>query len=137
MASEPETRRQEISSTRLWFGFAASLLAWLGLGISDVLITWRECLHHEQYGGPSSHPGLDMLNIGLFCLLLAIAIVAGLMSYQNWRKLSGQVEILRAEATGSHEYVALLGVFISLTFGMGIVWLGVPLLIITLCVRTR
>lgn len=137
MASESETRKEKVSSTRLWFGFAAGVLAWLGLGISDVLLTWRECLHNEAYGGASGHPGLDMLNIGLFCLLLAIAIVAGIMSYQNWRKLSGQVRIYRAEATGSREYFALLGVFISLTFGMGIVWLGIPLFIITLCVRTR
>ena len=69
--------------------------------------------------------------------MLATAAIAGVMSYRNWRQLAGQVNIYRAEATGSREYLALLGVFMSVTLGIGIIWLGLPLLIISLCVRTR
>jgi hypothetical protein len=137
MASETETRQRHVSPARLWFGFAAAGFAWLGLGISDVLITWRECIHSETFGGASSHPGLRTLNIALFALLLAIAVTAGVMSYFNWRKIAGEVKILHAEGTGSREYFALLGVFISITLGMGMVWLGIPVLILSLCVRIR
>jgi hypothetical protein len=137
MATETTFRSREVSRKRLWFGLSAAALCWMGLGIADVLITWRECLHQEQFGGASSHPGMLTLNIVIFLVLLAIAIVAGVMSYRNWRLLAGQVKIYRAEANGSHEYLALLGVFISITLGLGIIWFGIPLMILSLCVRTR
>ena len=137
MATEATPRSQEVSQIGLWFGFCAAALCWIGLGIADVLITWRECLHLEQFGGASSHPGLLTLNIVIFFALLAIAIGAGIVSYRNWRRLSGGVRLVRAEATGVREYLALIGVFISVTMGMGIIWLGIPLLILQLCVRIR
>ena len=33
--------------------------------------------------------------------------------------------------------MALAGIFVSATLGLGIVWLGLPLFIIDLCVRAR
>jgi hypothetical protein len=137
MATEATSRSQEVSPIGLWFGFSAAALCWVGLGIADVLITWRECLHHERFGGASSHPGLLTLNIVIFFTLLAITIVAGIVSYRNWRRLSGEVPLARAEATGMREYLALIGVFMSVTMGLGIIWLGIPLLILQLCVRIR
>jgi len=137
MATEASSRSQEVSQVGLWFGFSAAALCWVGLGIADVLITWRECLHREQFGGASSHPGLLTLNIVIFFALLAIAIVSGIVSYRNWRRLSGEAQLARAEATGMREYLALIGVFMSVTMGLGIVWLGIPLLIVQLCVRIR
>lgn len=137
MASQTETPRQHVSPGRLWFGFSAAAFAWLGLGISDVLITWRECIHREAFGGASSHPGLRTLNIALFAVLLAIAVAAGVMSYRNWRRLAGEVNLLHAEGTGRREYLALIGVFISITLGIGMIWLGIPVLILSLCVRIR
>jgi hypothetical protein len=137
MATEATSRSQEVSQIGLWFGFSAAALCWMGLGIADVLITWRECLHHEQFGGASSHSGLLSLNIFIFFALLAIAIVAGIVSYRNWRRLSGEVKLCNAEATGSREYLALIGVFISVTLGIGMIWLGIPLLFLSLCVRIR
>src|SRR5487761_1223942 len=137
MASGTQTRRRDVSPARLWFGFSAAAFARLGLGISDVLITWRECIHEEAFGGASTHTGLHTLNIVMFFLLLGIAITAGVMSYRNWRRLAGEVKLLHAEGTGSREYLALIGVFISITLGMGMIWLGIPVLILSLCVRIR
>jgi hypothetical protein len=137
MATESTSRSQEVSQIGLWFGFSAAALCWVGLGIADVLITWRECLHQEQFGGASSHSGLLSLNIFIFFALLAIAIVAGFVSYRNWRRLSGEVKLRNAEGTGSREYLALIGVFISITLGIGMIWLGIPLLFLSLCVRIR
>ncbi len=137
MSTEPTTRAPEVSPGKLWFGTAAAALCWVGLGIADTLITWRECLHREQFGGASRHPGLLSLNIVLFLALLAVAVIAGIMSYRNWRRLAGQVRLYRAEATAPREYMALIGLFISVTLGIGIIWFGIPLMIISLCVRTR
>lgn len=137
MATEPTTRPNEVSSRKLWFGFAGAASCWVALGITDTLITWRECLHQEQYGGASAHPGLRTLNIILFFVLLAIAIAAGVISYRIWRRLSQQTRLIHAEAYGRQEYMALVGVLIATTMGVGIIWLGLPLMILTLCVRTR
>ncbi len=126
-----------VSRKRLWFGLAGAACCWIALGITNILITWRECLHHEQFGGASAHPGLRTLNIILFFVLLATAIVAGIMSYRTWRGLSGQVKFTHAEAHGRREYMAMVGVLIAATVGVGIIWLGIPLMIISLCVRTR
>lgn len=137
MATEIHPRPPRVSSRRLWFGLLAAALSWFGLAIADVLITWRACLHTEQLGGPSEHPGLTTLNIALFAALLLIAIIAGIVSYTNWRRLSQHDHIFSAEATASREFMAMVGVFISVTLGLGIVWLGIPLLILQLCLRTR
>ena len=39
-----------------WFGVGASVWAWFAVGLSDMFITWRACLHQEDFGGPSAHP---------------------------------------------------------------------------------
>ena len=137
MENEDTTRLDSVRPGRLWFGFAASAAAWTGLGIADILITWKACLHQEQFGGPSAHPGMRTLSFVITLLLLGTAIAAGTMSYRNWRRLSGEVRLWDAEGQGRQEFMALIGVFMSLTLGIGILWLGLPLLIIELCVRTR
>jgi hypothetical protein len=129
--------RSKVSGKRLWFGFGAAFLCWFGLGIADVMITWRECLHREQYGTSSSHPGLLVLNIVIFLALLVLAVVAGIVSYRNWRALSAEKGIFSAEATRPYEYLAMLGVIMTITLTVGIIWFGLPLFIIQLCARTR
>lgn len=129
--------RRKISAKRLWFGFAAAFFCWFGLGIADVMITWRECLHHEQFGTSSSHPGLLTLNIIIFLALLVVAVVAGVTSYRNWRTLSGEEGIFSAKAERPHEYLAMLGVVMTIMLTVGIIWFGLPLFIIQLCARIR
>ena len=99
MSTEPTIPLAEVSPGKLWFGIAAAALCWVGLGIADILITWRECLHQEQFGGASSHPGLLSLNIVFFSLCWQSRLYAGIMSYRNWRRLAGHVRLYRAEAT--------------------------------------
>ena len=122
---------------RLWFGVAASTGAWFGVGIADMFITWRACIHEEQFGGPSAHPGARVLYFVFTVLLFAVAAFAGTMSYRNWRKLAGLTRLLRAEGSERKEFMALAGVFISFTLGVGIVWLCLPLFLIRMCLRAR
>lgn len=127
----------QIAPGKLWFGFTASIAAWLGLGLADGLITWQACVGEEQWGGAHGSTGLFALNVVITFVLLGTAMAAGAISYRNWRRLSGQTRLADAEANGRKEYMALLGIFVSATLGVGIVWLGIPLIILRMCVRTR
>jgi len=116
---------------RLVFQVAASAVAWVSLGVADVLITWRACIHETPQGG-AGIPSFAITGL-LFCLTL----LAGGMSYRTWRKLSGLTALLRAEGRERSEFLSLAGLYISFTLGAGIVWLGLPLFILEMCVRTR
>ena len=130
-------KRQHISPARLWFGFAGSAGSWIALGIIDLLITWQACLGQEQYGGAHLDPGVKVLYLVVTLLLLITAVTAGGVSFRNWRELSHSGSLAKAEGRGREEYMALIGVFVSFTLGIGIVLLGIPLAIIDLCVRAR
>lgn len=129
--------RQRISPGRLWFGFAGSAASWIALGIIDLLITWQSCLGEEQYGGARIEPGFRTMYLIFTLALLIAALVAGGISFGNWRELSSERDLSNAEGRGREEYMALAGVFIGATLGIGIIWLGLPLLILDLCVRAR
>lgn len=126
-----------ISERKLWFGFAGSVCAWIGLGIADILVAWQACLGDEQFGGSRYRPGFETLFILITASLLVLAIVAGTTSYRNWKALTDDRKLRTAEGRERFEYMALAGVFVSFTLGMGIVWLAIPLGMIALCVRAR
>ena len=137
MANEMTTRADHVAPGRLWFGLAASAAAWFVLGLADILLTWAACLHREQLGGASGHPGILLLTVLITIALFAIILASGIVSYRNWRRLSGDADLESAEGRGREEFMALLGVFVSLTLGFSVIWLALPLFILDLCVRTR
>jgi hypothetical protein len=137
MANEVTSRVDHIAPGRLWFGVAASAAAWFVLGLTEILLTWAACLHREQLGGASGHPGVLLLTIVIAVVLFAVIVTSGTVSYRNWRRLSADADLESAEGRGREEFMALLGVFVSLTLGFSTVWLALPLFIIDLCVRTR
>jgi len=126
-----------LSNGRLWFQVAASAGAWFGLGVADMLITWRACVHEEQFGGASAHPGARILYFAITGILFGVSLLAGGMSYRSWRKLSSVTALLSAEGRERKEFMSLAGLFISFTLGVGIVWLCLPLFIIPMCMRAR
>ena len=135
--NDPARTRKHISPARLWFGFAGSAVSWIALGIIDLLVTWQACLGKERCGGGRFEPGVKILHLVVTLLLLVTAVSAGRVSFRNWRELSPSGSLANAEGRGREEYMALIGVFVSFTLGIGIVWLGIPLAIIGLCVRAR
>lgn len=126
-----------IANRRLWFQVAGSGVAWFGLGLADMFISWLACVHEEQYGGPSFHPAAHILFLVVSVLLFGVALLTGIMSYRSWRMLSGTGALIQAEATDRREFMSLAGFFISLTLGCGIVWLSMPLFIFQMCARAR
>ena len=134
---ENSGRGTSVTPSRLWFGFAASAMAWASLGFIDILITWRACVHEEAFGNASVHPVGRALYIVAAVVIFVVVLYAGTLSYRNWRAISTQNEILEASATDRREFMALLGVFVSVTLGMGVLWLSIPPFIIEFCLRAK
>jgi hypothetical protein len=137
MADAITNRTNHVTPGRLWFGVAASAAAWFILGFTDILITWAACVHREQLGGASAHPEVRLLTIAITVILFAIILASGSISYRNWRQLSADANLESAEGRGREEFMALLGVFVSITLGFSVIWLALPLFVLELCVRTR
>lgn len=136
MFTEKE-QNSAVPAGRLWFGFATSIATWVTLGCLDILVTWLSCTHQEDFGVPHAQPAAKVL-FGIFTvLLMALTLTAGFTSYRNWRTLSSQPRLLESSAIDRREFMALLGVIISVTLGMGIIWLALPPLFLDLCWRAR
>ncbi|HEX4066911.1 MAG TPA: hypothetical protein VHZ09_12880 [Acidobacteriaceae bacterium] len=136
MASEITTRPAPVGPRRLWFGVVAAGSAWFLLGIAEMFITWRACMHNEEFGNASSNnPAMAAAFVVSFFLLGTVA-TAGFVSYRAWRKLSTQ-RFVEAEGRGPNEFIALVGVIVSITLGAGMVWMCLPLFILRLCARVR
>jgi hypothetical protein len=69
--------------------------------------------------------------------LAGLALLGGWMSYRSWRMLSETSDLLYAEGRERKEFMSQAGFFISLTLGIGMLWLSLPLFLIEMCARTR
>lgn len=127
----------EISPRRLWFGFATSAVAWVSAGCLDILVTWRACQHQENFGLPAPHPYVRLLYGLLAISLLAVSVWSGVTSYRNWKSISAQKKFIEAQGVERHEFMAVLGVIITVTLGMGILWLALPPIFLDICWRAR
>lgn len=127
----------DISPKRLWFGFSSAAAAWIAAGIVDVWLAWVACMGHEAGSGVFSSFGMHVL-LGVITFgLLAVATAGGLVSFNNWRRLSQSRDFVEAEGRGRQQFMALVGVFISISLGIGIVWFAIPIYILGICVRAR
>jgi hypothetical protein len=122
---------------RLWFGTASGAVAWVLLGCADIVITWRACMVQEEYGIPTPRPDVRILYFVVAIVLLAVTAWAGSTSYRTWRYLSEQRKMLHSHAVERREFLAVGGVIVAITMGMGILWLALPPLFLDLCWRAR
>lgn len=132
-----ESRLNAVPERRLWFGFATAACAWVTLGCVDILIAWRACTFQEGNGIPPSHQPVRVAIAALAVFFWGIAVGAGVTSYRNWRRLSSEPHLLATQAVDRQEFMALLGVIVSVTLGMGMVWLALPPFFLDLCWRAR
>ncbi|HEX5236153.1 MAG TPA: hypothetical protein VFW25_12585 [Silvibacterium sp.] len=121
----------------LWFGFAASAFAWVLLGCLDLVITLLACTHQGRNGIPGNHPNASPIFIVISLILLVVAIASGIISYRNWRRLSVRPGILDSPAVERREFMAVIGVIVSITLGMGIIWLTLPPFFLDICWRAK
>jgi hypothetical protein len=137
MADELRTATTRVEPRRLWFGFAGPVSSWVLLGCLDIFITWKACTHQEDFGVPSSDQSATVLYAILTLLLFLVVAAAGVISYRNWRSLSSRRNIIEADAVERREFMALLGVIMSVTLGFSICWFALPPLLLNLCWRAR
>jgi hypothetical protein len=138
MATSPtEIQPQPVAPSKLWFGLATAAAAWIALGFIDLMIVWQVCGYASEYGVERTHEIARVASFIISVALFALAFAAGFISYRNFRAVSGERDLINASATDRREFMAVLGVIVSVTLGVGIVWLAIPPLMIELCVRTK
>lgn len=127
----------DVPPKRLWFGFSGAAAAWVIAGVVDAALAWIACMGHEAGSGVFTSVGMRVL-LGVITFgLLAVATAGGMISFRNWRRLSDENEITEAEGRGRKQFMALVGVFISVSLGLGIIWFAIPIYILGICVRAR
>ncbi|MGC1869757.1 MAG: hypothetical protein WA700_02255 [Acidobacteriaceae bacterium] len=144
MSTDPQDRADspdpkgpsEVSPRRLWFGFVATAIAWTAVGCLDVVFVWV-CKPQGDFGVTLAHPVARILFGLLAVALLIVSIYSGIVSYRNWQRLSVRQAFFDAQAVERHEFLAVLGVIITLTLGMGLVWFALPTIFLDLCWRAR
>ncbi len=128
---------QPIPAKSLWFGFAGAAVAWILAGFIDAVLAWEACQGGEA-GSAFFTQTLIRIVLGVITFgLLATAIASGVISFRNWRALSRSPSFASAEARGRREFMALVGVIVAVSLGMGIVWFAIPIYVIPMCVRTH
>lgn len=128
---------EPVSGKRLWFGFVGAAFAWSLAGLLNVLFAWQACMGGETGSFVFTQTGIRVLLGFITFGLLAVAVAAGYISFRNWRRLSRQSDIVAAEGRGREEFMALFGLVVSVSLGVGIVWFALPIYILSICVRGR
>ena len=128
---------QKLAPRRLWFGFAGAATAWVCLGIFDLLIAWQACQGSNHGWGALSKGGVVTLYVVVTALLLIATIAAGMTAYRNWQATAAERKLLEAEAHGREEFMSFTGLFVAVSFVVGIIWLGLPFTVIDICARAR
>jgi hypothetical protein len=137
MSTQTNIPEPEISPKRLWFGFSGAAVAWTLAGFLDATLAWYACMGGELGWAVFTSTGMRIL-LGVITFgLLAVATAGGIISFNNWRRLSSRDEFIEAEARGRKQFMALVGVFVSVSLGVGIVWFAIPVYILGICVRGR
>ncbi len=121
--SEPTYTAAAVPSWRLWYGITAALSAWVIQGGCGFVIADAACS-----GKTMSERGLETLMVGISVVALAVAISGGIVAYRTWSALATR-RFENVQAWGRGEFMAVVGVFISVVFTIASVWGGLaPLL---------
>jgi len=130
---------------RLWWGIAASPIAWVLTELVGYPTVARKC--ESALGAPGlAHPRVWMG--GLAVLFVIVAASGLLVALINMRATSRQrPEVLPPRATivtgdpgapiGRARFMAIAGVFVSSVFLVGTAMYGIPSLIVNACAQVR
>lgn len=126
-----------LPESRLWYGFSAAVGAWLLEGVVGVIVSAQFCPANAPNWGILGENGVR-LALGLITIaLLIVAISGAVVAYRNWQILAGGREFLHAEGISREAFMSFGGVLISTAFIVGIVWEGIPLVLLEQCMRAR
>jgi len=68
---------------------------------------------------------------------LAVTLFAAWVSWRDWRVSSAGHPESRMDVPGVAQYMGLVGLIANLIFALGILWAGLPVILLGLCARTR
>lgn len=125
-----------VSSGRLWYGTVGVAAIWFFIEMADVALVWEWCWGGLRGTSVFSEPGIRIL-LGIITFVsLAAATVAAVMAFRDWRTLSGGNDrFADSEARERREFMSYVGVFVSVSLGVGILWFVLPIYILAGCVR--
>jgi hypothetical protein len=129
MTSQPRTHVR-VSRRRLWVAVALPPLVWAIQGLSAVLVVAEGC----ERGMPTATRVIVLL---ITLLTLSISAGCALLAYASWRRVPHGLSPLHTEARDQDEMLALVGLLSSGAFTVGLVWSGMPALMINLCEVAR
>jgi hypothetical protein len=129
--------REQVSTKRLWFGFAGAALAWSLAGLLNVILAWETCMGSKFGTGVFTDAGIRILLGFITFGLLAVSVAAGAVSFRNWRRLSRESNIVEAEGRGREEFMAIFGLIVSISLAVGLVWFAIPIYLLGICQRGR
>lgn len=125
------------SQGRLWFGAVAGAAAWGLQGFLCVAISGELCkANYSRMEGVRESGGFAALLV-ITVVLLLVSIAGALVSHSNWRLLTNNERFFPAEATGREQYMAFVGIIVNVVFALGIIWAGLAVLLLNMCVRAR
>jgi hypothetical protein len=128
---------QRVRPASLWFGATAGAVAWALQGFTCFEIAVQACADGTGNWGPLSGPGVRIL-LGCVTLgYLAVAAASGFVSYRNWRTLSNHRQLTHAEGIGREEFMAIAGFFVGAAAVIGLIWAGIPSILIPTCSSYR
>ena len=132
----PVRYANQLPQRRLWFGTAAGAAAWALHGFTCFVISADLCQTGGVVGSLGT-TGLRILLAAITAVALAVAIAGGVISFRNWRAVENHAGITHAEAPNREAFMALVGVFLSTVFVVGIIWAGIPLIVVNVCTSAR
>jgi len=129
--SEPH----HLTESRLWYGFTAAPAMWVIQELLGVIISAQNCPANlpgwSEIGGTGIKVLLALISLGL----LAIAVSGGIVAYGNWRRLAGSRDPVHADGITREVFMSVGGILVSTAVVAGILWAGLPSLILNQCVR--
>jgi hypothetical protein len=136
MSSQPQNlNRTEVSPRILWLGFFSAGFAFALEGFVGWVISSRACYIGHGALGPISPGGLRWLLVGITVVLFGVSLNGGLLSYRNWRRLTGTSKLMDSEAEEANEFIALLGFLMSGFLTVGIFWMSLLFIFLSVCMR--
>jgi hypothetical protein len=107
----------------LWFGLLAPPIAWIAQGLGSVWVTTQAC-HH-----PGDTRLARSVVMGLALGALAVTLAASSYARRQLGRSAGQPR---------RKMMAIGGIFLAVTLGLGILWAGLPALLLgKICEATR
>lgn len=129
---------ERLPQRRLWYGTCAAVAAFAAQGFTCFQIAIQACKDgHVGTWGPLSPSGVRWVLGGISFFLFLVALSGALISLRNWRAVAEQRKLSEAEGHGREAFMSLAGIFISVAFLVGVIWLGMPMLVLDTCVTVR